>query len=126
MPTYEYACSTCATNHEVVQPITDATLTSCPVCGDPGLRKLFSNVGVVFKGSGFYRTDSRDKKSDSAASTAKSGETKAGETKAGETKAGETKSGETKSGETKSSEPAKKSEATPKSSAPKSSTPAST
>ena len=111
MPTYEYACSTCATNHEVVQPITDATLTSCPVCGDPGLRKLFSNVGVVFKGSGFYRTDSRDKKSDSAASTAKSGETKAGETK---------------SGETKSSEPAKKSEATPKSSAPKSSTPAST
>ena len=111
MPTYEYACSTCATNHEVVQPITDATLTNCPVCGDPGLRKLFSNVGVVFKGSGFYRTDSRDKKSDSATSTAKSGDSK--------------------SGETKSSEPAKKSEATPKtsaptSSAPKSSTPAST
>ena len=111
MPTYEYACSTCATNHEVVQPITDATLTNCPVCGDPGLRKLFSNVGVVFKGSGFYRTDSRDKKSDSATSTAKSGDSK--------------------SGESKSSEPAKKSEATPKSSAPtssapKSSTPAST
>ncbi len=121
MPTYEYACSTCATNHEVVQPITDATLTNCPVCGDPGLRKLFSNVGVVFKGSGFYRTDSRDKKSDSATSTAKSGDSKSGETK----------SGDSKSGESKSSEPAKKSEATPKSSAPtssapKSSTPAST
>ena len=131
MPTYEYACSTCATNHEVVQPITDATLTNCPVCGDPGLRKLFSNVGVVFKGSGFYRTDSRDKKSDSATGTAKSGDSKSGETKSGDSKSGETKSGDSKSGESKSSEPAKKSEATPKSSAPtssapKSSTPAST
>ena len=123
MPTYEYACSTCETNHEVVQPITDATLTICPVCGDPGLRKLFTNVGVVFKGSGFYRTDSRDKKSDSTASTAKSGDSKSGDSKSGDAKSGDSKSGDNKSGDAKSgdakpSEPAKKSEAAPKSAAP--------
>ncbi len=123
MPTYEYACSTCATNHEVVQPITDATLTICPVCGDPGLRKLFSNVGVVFKGSGFYRTDSRDKKSDSAASDTKASDTKASDTKASDTKASDTKASDTKASDTKASdtkarEPAKKAEAAPKTSAP--------
>lgn len=108
MPTYEYACSTCGTDHEVVQRITDATLTICPVCGDPGLRKLFSNVGVMFKGSGFYRTDSRDKKSDSIS----------GDTKTSDTKTSDTKTGDTKTSETKSNEPAKKAEAAPKSSAP--------
>ena len=60
MPTYEYACSTCDTTHEVQQKMTDATLTECPACGYSNLRKLFTNVGVVFKGSGFYRNDSRD------------------------------------------------------------------
>ncbi|MSY41021.1 MAG: FmdB family transcriptional regulator [Actinobacteria bacterium] len=137
MPTYEYACSTCDTNHEVVQPITDDTLTVCPVCGEPGLRKLFSNVGVVFKGSGFYRTDSRDKKSDSISSSSKSSDTKSSESTSGdskssdskssENKSGESKSGESKSSDTKSSEPAKKSEPkTPASSGTKSSAPAAT
>ena len=67
MPTYEYACSACAERHEVVQRFTDAPLTECPSCGGP-LRKLFSSVGVVFKGSGFYKTDSRSRSSSSSSS----------------------------------------------------------
>ena len=132
MPTYEYACSTCDTNHEVVQPITDDTLTVCPVCGEPGLRKLFSNVGVVFKGSGFYRTDSRDKKSDSISSSSKSSDTKStestsGDSKSSDTKSSDTKSSESKSSEAKTSEPAKKSDSkAPASSGSKSSAPAAT
>ena len=59
MPTYEYACPACDATHEVQQKMTDPTLAACPVCGDPGVRKLFTGVGVHFKGSGFYRTDSR-------------------------------------------------------------------
>ena len=59
MPTYEYECSSCDATHEVVQKMTDATLTECPECGHSPIRKLFTGVGVVFKGSGFYRTDSR-------------------------------------------------------------------
>jgi putative FmdB family regulatory protein len=59
MPTYEYTCSSCGTHHEIVQSMADPTLTVCPACGEEALRKQFSGVGVVFKGSGFYRTDSR-------------------------------------------------------------------
>ena len=68
MPTYEYACAACDTKHEIQQSMSDDTLTICPTCGESTLRKLFNNVGVVFKGSGFYRNDSRDKTS--SASTA--------------------------------------------------------
>jgi putative FmdB family regulatory protein len=60
MPTYEYACTQCGERLEVVQSFTDDALTVCPAC-EGRLRKLFSPVGVVFKGSGFYKTDSRDK-----------------------------------------------------------------
>src|SRR5687767_9900601 len=60
MPTYEYACTECGDRTEVVQSIADAPPTSCTVCGGQ-LRKVFSPVGIVFKGSGFYRTDSRGK-----------------------------------------------------------------
>jgi putative FmdB family regulatory protein len=60
MPTYEYACTECGERTEVVQSISDAPLTTCTVCGGR-LRKVFSPVGIVFKGSGFYRTDSRGK-----------------------------------------------------------------
>jgi putative FmdB family regulatory protein len=59
VPTYEYECSSCDATHEVVQKMTDATLTECPECGHSPIRKLFTGVGVVFKGSGFYRNDSR-------------------------------------------------------------------
>jgi putative FmdB family regulatory protein len=60
MPTYEYRCTQCEAPLEVVQSIHEAALTECPTCGGR-LRKVFGNVGVVFKGSGFYRTDSRGK-----------------------------------------------------------------
>ena len=58
MPTYQYACTACDERLEAVQKFTDDPLTACPVC-DGKLRKLFSPVGIVFKGSGFYRNDSR-------------------------------------------------------------------
>lgn len=73
MPTYEYACSNCESNHEIVQSMSDPTLTTCPSCGQDTLRKQFGNVGVVFKGSGFYRNDSRDKKSNTGSSSSTSG-----------------------------------------------------
>jgi putative FmdB family regulatory protein len=58
MPTYEYACKTCGEHVEVVQSFKDEPLTECPACGGP-LRKVFGNIGIAFKGSGFYKTDSR-------------------------------------------------------------------
>ena len=60
MPTYAYACKDCSHAFDIVQSFTDSTLTSCPEC-EGTLRKKFNTVGVVFKGSGFYRTDSRAK-----------------------------------------------------------------
>ena len=61
MPTYQYACTECGHDFEAVQSFTDDALTECPVCHGR-LRKVFGAVGIVFKGSGFYRNDSRDKK----------------------------------------------------------------
>lgn len=58
MPTYQYSCTACGEPLEVVQKFTDDALTECPACGGQ-LRKLYNAVGIVFKGSGFYRTDSR-------------------------------------------------------------------
>ena len=58
MPTYQYACTECGDQLEVVQKFSDNPLTVCPAC-EGRLRKVFSPVGIVFKGSGFYRTDSR-------------------------------------------------------------------
>jgi len=58
VPTYQYACTECGHAFEQVQSFSDDTLTTCPEC-EGRLRKLFNAVGVVFKGSGFYRTDSR-------------------------------------------------------------------
>lgn len=58
MPTYQYACKACEHRFDAVQAFSDPSLTECPECGGM-LRKLYGSVGVVFKGSGFYRTDSR-------------------------------------------------------------------
>jgi putative FmdB family regulatory protein len=58
MPTYEYACTACGHRLEAVQKFTDDPLTVCPECG-AALRKVFGAVGIAFKGSGFYKTDSR-------------------------------------------------------------------
>jgi putative FmdB family regulatory protein len=59
VPTYQYTCTECGEPLEAVQKFTDAPLAVCPACGGR-LRKVFSAVGIVFKGSGFYRTDSRN------------------------------------------------------------------
>ncbi len=61
MPTYQYACTKCEHEFEVVQSFSDPAIKKCPECGQE-VRKKFGAVGVVFKGSGFYRTDSREKK----------------------------------------------------------------
>jgi putative FmdB family regulatory protein len=58
VPTYQYACTACGHRFEAVQSFSDSSLTDCPECTGR-LRKVFSSVGIVFKGSGFYRTDSR-------------------------------------------------------------------
>ncbi len=74
MPTYQYACTNPDGKHqfEVVQSFTDAPVSECPECGAP-VRKVYGSVGVVFKGSGFYRTDSRKSSSSSETASSSSG-----------------------------------------------------
>lgn len=72
MPTYQYSCTECGHFFEAVQSFTDDSLTVCPEC-DGRLRKVFNAVGVVFKGSGFYRTDSRAEGSGSSSSSTTAG-----------------------------------------------------
>ncbi|MDY6055814.1 FmdB family zinc ribbon protein [Micrococcus sp.] len=71
MPTYAYRCRDCGHAFDAVQSITEDALTECPVCGGT-LRKHYGSVGVTFKGSGFYRTDSRGGTGGSGASTTSS------------------------------------------------------
>ncbi len=75
MPTYQYACTACGHRFEAVQSFSDSALTECPECTGK-LRKLFGSVGVVFKGSGFYRTDSRNGSSASSPAASSGSETK--------------------------------------------------
>ena len=75
MPTYQYACTECGHAFEQFQSFSDDALTVCPECSGR-LRKVFNAVGVVFKGSGFYRTDSREKSTSSASSSDTKTETK--------------------------------------------------
>jgi putative FmdB family regulatory protein len=70
VPTYSYACTECGNRFDVVQAFTDDALTTCEQCSGR-LRKLFNSVGVVFKGSGFYRTDSRESAKNSTNGSAK-------------------------------------------------------
>ena len=74
MPTYSYACTECGNRFDVVQAFTDDALTTCEQCSGR-LRKLFNSVGVVFKGSGFYRTDSRESAKNSVNGSAKTSST---------------------------------------------------
>jgi putative FmdB family regulatory protein len=76
VPTYEYRCKDCGAELEAVQAFTDDALTTCEVCGG-NLRKLFWNVGISFKGSGFYKNDSRGSKS--GGSSGEGGDTKTAE-----------------------------------------------
>ena len=71
MPTYEYSCKSCGEHLEVVQSFKDDALTECPNCGGD-LKKVFGNIGIVFKGSGFYKNDSRAGRSTSKPAAAAS------------------------------------------------------
>ena len=105
MPTYQYACTECGHAFDQFQSFSDDALTQCPEC-QGRLRKVFNAVGVVFKGSGFYRNDSRDKKSSALSSENKSdgkSETKSDSGTSSDTKS-ETKS-EKKSDTSSSSSP---------------------
>ena len=83
MPTYSYACTACDHKFDAVQAFTDDALTTCPECSGR-LRKLFNSVGVVFKGSGFYRTDSREAQKSSSSGSSGSGSETASEKSAPE------------------------------------------
>ncbi|MEP6759847.1 MAG: FmdB family zinc ribbon protein [Sporichthyaceae bacterium] len=114
MPTYQYVCTECGHDFETVQSFSDDALSLCPVCGGR-LRKVFNSVGIVFKGSGFYRNDSREKaksgasgsdsksdtKSDSGVKSGAKADLKPDATPAGKTDAASTSS--TKSGDSSSS-----------------------
>ncbi|MCC3317296.1 FmdB family zinc ribbon protein [Nocardia africana] len=80
MPTYSYQCTQCGDKFDIVQSFSDDALTTCEKCNGK-LRKLFNSVGIVFKGSGFYRTDSRNGSS-SASEPAKSSESKSSDSSA--------------------------------------------
>ncbi|HEY3703153.1 MAG TPA: FmdB family zinc ribbon protein [Acidimicrobiales bacterium] len=87
MPTYEYACKSCGQHVEVVQSFKDDPLNTCAVCGGP-LRKVFGSIGIAFKGSGFYRNDSRPAASSSEKATSeKASSDKASSEKASSDKA---------------------------------------
>ena len=83
MPTYQYRCLDCSSEHEIVQKFTDDPLTQCPSC-EGNVRKVFSAVGVVFKGSGFYATDNRSK---GAAKSSAGGSEKKSDAKSGDSAA---------------------------------------
>ena len=114
MPTYEYACRSCGSQLEVVQSFTDDPLTTCGECGG-SLRKVFGAVGISFKGSGFYKTDSR-KSTASKSSSSASGTDGASDTSTSKEAAGTASSGGTDGG----------SSSTPTPSAPAAPTPSST
>jgi putative FmdB family regulatory protein len=106
VPTYQYTCTDCGEQVEVVQKFSDEALKVCPVCGG-ALRKVFSPVGIVFKGSGFYRTDSRNGSSAERAKKDKepsgSGAKSSGESGGGSGDSGSSGSGSKDSGSSGSS-----------------------
>lgn len=121
MPTYEYACKSCGRHLEVQQSFSDAPLTTCPTCEGP-LRKVFGNIAISFKGSGFYSTDSRagakgsstatktdgggDKEKSSGSDGSGSSGTSAGTSKSGDSAGGKATSGSAGSTGSKSGEKA--------------------
>ena len=112
MPTYEYKCRECGHQLEVVQSFTDDPLTKCPSCKKKQLRKVFSPPGVTFKGSGFYKTDSRSgsgKKSSSTASSSSESSSSDSSTSSTDTKS---TSSDSKSSSSKDSGSGSKSKAT--------------
>jgi putative FmdB family regulatory protein len=109
VPTYQYACKACDHRFEAVQSFADAALTDCPACSGP-LRKVFNSVGIVFKGSGFYRTDSRSSGGGVASESAKSesGKSDSGKSDSSSSNSGskDSSSSSSSSGSSSSSTPA--------------------
>lgn len=95
MPTYQYACRSCDHRFEAVQGFHDNPLRECPACSAEDLRKLFGNVGVVFKGSGFYRTDSRADRGKSKTGSSTSAKSDSSSTAKADAKAATTSSTKT-------------------------------
>ena len=112
MPTYQYTCTGCGEPLEAVQKFSDAPLTVCPACGGR-LRKVFSAVGIVFKGSGFYRTDSRNG-SRAADPAAKDKDKSSSESSSSSTSDSGSSNGSADKAAAKKSEPAKSSPASEK------------
>ncbi|MEJ3743195.1 FmdB family zinc ribbon protein [Actinomycetes bacterium KLBMP 9797] len=102
MPTYQYACTTCGHQLEAVQSFADEPLTECPAC-EGRLRKLFGSVGVVFKGSGFYRTDSRASSSAPSGSGSSSGSSSSSSSSDSSSSSSSSSSGSSSSSDAKSS-----------------------
>ncbi|MFI6248647.1 FmdB family zinc ribbon protein [Streptomyces sp. NPDC051016] len=100
MPTYQYQCTECGEGLEAVQKFTDDALTECPNCGGR-LKKVFSAVGIVFKGSGFYRNDSRGSSSSSSPASKSPGSGSSGTSS--ESKSSDTKSSTSSSSTSSSS-----------------------
>jgi putative FmdB family regulatory protein len=96
VPTYSYACTDCGDRFDVVQAFTDDTLTTCEQCSGR-LRKLFNSVGVVFKGSGFYRTDSRESAKSSTNGSAKTSSSSGTDTSSSSDKSSSSESSSTSS-----------------------------
>jgi putative FmdB family regulatory protein len=99
MPVYTYRCESCGVQFEQSQKFTDSPLVRCPECGKKSLRKVYTPVGIVFKGSGFYSTDHRSP-SGAARYSKDQAESKAAESKSTESKPAESKPAESKAGET--------------------------
>lgn len=125
MPKYEYACKSCGEHIEVIQSFSDDQLTECPSCAGP-LRKVFAAPGISFKGSGFYRTDNRKRRSEpKEAKSDSSSDTKAGSESKSESASSSEGKSESKPSESSGSQakdgPAKKDSAPAAESKPKAS-----
>ena len=105
MPTYQYACTECDHSFEQFQSFSDDALTVCPAC-EGRLRKVFNAVGVVFKGSGFYRTDSRSGSTPKDSGSTGSGSKDSGSKDSGGTGSGDASKGSAKESSTTSAQPA--------------------
>jgi putative FmdB family regulatory protein len=107
MPTYQYTCTSAECGHrfERVQAFTDVALTDCPQCAER-VRKVYGSIGVVFKGSGFYRNDSRDPKSSSVPAGTDAPKSDGGKSDGGKSDGGKSDGGKSDGGKSDSGKPA--------------------
>ena len=103
MPTYEYRCKQCGEHLEVVQSFKDDALTTCPNCGGD-LRKVFGNIGITFKGSGFYKTDSRPAAKSESSSSESGSSSSSSDSKKSDTSKSDSSKSDSKKSDSKKSE----------------------